>query len=63
MLYKYTAQAGEQVLQWCKAGKELFFYFAKYTLIVTLTLLTDALERQSGFYWWKGIRVYNWIFS
>ena len=46
MLYKYTAQAGEQVLQWCKAGKELFFYFAKYTLIVTLTLLADALERQ-----------------
>ena len=46
MLYKYTAQAGEQVLQWCKAGKELFFYFAKYTLIVTLTLLADVLERQ-----------------
>ena len=46
MLYKYTAQAGEQVLQWCKAGKEVFFYFAKYTLIVTLTLLADALERQ-----------------
>jgi len=46
MLYKYTAQAGEQVLQWCKAGKEVFFYFAKYTLIVTLTLLADVLERQ-----------------
>lgn len=46
MLYKYTTQAGEQALQWCKAGKELFFYFAKYTLIVTLTLLTDVLERQ-----------------
>ena len=46
MLYKYTAQAGEQVLQWCKAEKEVFFYFAKYTLIVTLTLLADVLERQ-----------------
>ena len=46
MLYKYTAQAGEQVLQWCKAGKEVFFYFAKYTVIVTLTLLADVLERQ-----------------
>ena len=46
MLYKYTAQPGEQVLQWCKAGKEVFFYFAKCTLIVTLTLLADALERQ-----------------
>lgn len=46
MPYKYTAQAGEQVLQWCKAGKEVFFYFAKYTLIVTLTLLADVLERQ-----------------
>ena len=46
MPYKYTAQAGEQALQWCKAGKEVFFYFAKYTLIVTLTLLADVLERQ-----------------
>lgn len=46
MLYKYTAQAGEQVLQWCKAGKEVFFYFAKYTLIVTLTLLAEVVERQ-----------------
>lgn len=46
MLYKYTAQAGEQVLQWCKAGKEVFFYFAKYTLIVTLTLLAEVVEKQ-----------------
>jgi len=46
MLYKYTTQAGEQALQWSKAGKEVFFYFAKYILIVTLTLLTDVLERE-----------------
>ena len=44
MLYKYTAQAGEQV---CKAGKKIFF-FSKYTMFMTLTLLTHVLGRQIG---------------
>ena len=46
MLYKYTTQAGEQALKWCKVGKKNNFYFSKDNLIVTLTLLTDVLERQ-----------------
>ena len=44
-----------------KQGK-ITSYFSKDTLIVTLPLLTDVLERQNRFYWWKGIRKYNWIF-
>ena len=30
MLYKYTTQAGEQALKWCKAGKKYFLFFKRY---------------------------------